>query len=29
LRLKESVDALSNTSPLERPTQVPNDNPSN
>jgi chemotaxis protein MotB len=29
LRLKESVDALSNTSPLERPTQVPNDTPSN
>jgi chemotaxis protein MotB len=29
LRLKESVDALSNTSPLERPAQVPNDNPSN
>lgn len=29
LRLKESVDALSNTSPSERPTQVPNDNPSN
>ena len=29
LRLKESVDALSNTSPLERPTEVPNDNPSN
>lgn len=28
LRLKESVDALSNTSPLERPTEVPNDNPS-
>ncbi|HSY43629.1 MAG TPA: flagellar motor protein MotB [Candidatus Acidoferrum sp.] len=29
LRLKESVDALSNTSPLERPTEVPNDNPAN
>jgi chemotaxis protein MotB len=29
LRLKESVEALSNTSPLERPTQVPNDTPSN
>ena len=29
LRLKESVDALSNTSPLERPTQVPNDTPQN
>jgi chemotaxis protein MotB len=29
LRLKESVDALSNTSPLERPTEVPNDTPSN
>lgn len=25
LRLKESVEALSTTSPLERPTQVPND----
>jgi len=29
LRLKESVDALSNTSPLERPTEVPNDTPKN
>lgn len=29
LRLKESVDALSNTSPLDRPTEVPNDTPSN
>lgn len=29
LRLKESVDALSNTSPTERPTQVPNDNSAN
>ncbi len=29
LRLKESVDALSDTSPLERPTQVPNDTPQN
>jgi chemotaxis protein MotB len=29
LRLKESVEALSNTSPTERPTQVPNDNSAN
>jgi chemotaxis protein MotB len=29
LRLKESVDALSNTSSSERPTEVPNDTPSN
>jgi chemotaxis protein MotB len=29
LRLKESVDAVSDTSPLERPIQVPNDTPQN
>ena len=29
LRLKESVDALTNTPDLDRPTQVPNDNSSN
>jgi len=29
LRLKESVDALTNTPAPERPTELPNDNPSN